>query len=78
MPVTVAQSLAHDNLAAAIVVIPRIVQKVKAAVKRGSDNANAFILSGHANVIAAQANGGNAFFGGTKVAIDHPIARLTL
>src|SRR5882762_8002060 len=65
LTVTVAQRLAHANLALPIVIVPAVVEEVDAGIERRADDANALLLIGlHADVVAAEAHNGN-FLAGT-------------
>src|SRR4029077_18943911 len=65
LAVTVAQRLAHANLALAIVVVPAVVEEADAGIERRANDANALLLIGlHADVVAAEAHNGN-FLAGT-------------
>ncbi len=72
LAVAVAEGLAHADLGDAVVVVPAVVDEGDAAVDAGVDELDAFggvLLL--AEMVAAHADGGDAFAGGAEFAVDH-------
>src|ERR1700686_1753844 len=67
LTVTVAQRLAHANLALPIVIVPAVVEEVDAGIECRADDANAVLLIGlHADVVAPEAQNRNFLAGTAK------------
>jgi len=72
LPVAIAQRFTHADLALAVVVVPAVIQERDAAVERGPDDSNAFLLVRlHANVVSAQPYHRNLFARVTQDARGH-------
>ena len=71
LAVTVAQSFAHADFGVAIVVVPAVVEEIDAAVKRGANDTDGVLLTGIAEVIAAEPDGGHSDAGAPEGAIGN-------
>ncbi len=69
------EGLAHAELAFAIVVVPAVVEEVDAAIDGLVDELNGVGLRDlcAADVVAAEADGGDALAGAAELAIDHAV-----
>jgi hypothetical protein len=64
--IAVAESLAHPNFAAAIVVVPTIVHEINATIDGGADDSDPFFLGRLADVIAADPDDGDLLAGASQ------------
>ena len=71
------ERLAHADFAGAVVVVPAIVEEGDAAVDGLADELDRVLLGRRrlADVVAAEADGGDALAGAPELAIDHAIVR---
>jgi len=72
LPVAVAEGLPHAALGFAVLVVPAVVHERDATVDRAADDADAFRrILGAADVVAAEADGGDLLTRATERAVDH-------
>src|SRR5207302_11274240 len=73
--ISVLKSLAHADLARALVVVPAVIHEGDAAVDGLTDELNRFALGNRwlADVPTTQADGGDAFACAAEGAVDHPV-----
>ncbi len=74
LAVAVAERLAHTDFAVAAVVVPAVVEEIDATVEGGADDFDAVLFVGlHADVIATEANNGDALAGAAEFAIGNAV-----
>src|ERR1700758_3229638 len=79
LPITIAQSLAHANLALASVVVPAVIQKIDSFIESCANNLDALFRSALASqVIPSEPDQRYLFTGAAQRSIWNPILAIAL